>query len=372
MLHTDIPSRADIDMLSSFRAAQCISVYLPTSPLTQDNPENRLALKNAASAALKEVEAQGVRTPQIAVLNDIFEDIIDDSEFWARQGNSLAVFVSEERVFTFRLANQLSPMTEVADRFYVKPLLRAVTVPQSAFVLALAQGSVRLVEVSADMPAFTVPVAGMPTDIASAVGVSSVLDRSPSGRIQGDEGRKVRMRQYARKVDAALRSMLVGRETPLILAAAPPLEPIFRQVNTYPHLVEETLEGNPEIISDADLAAAARVVLDRLHTEQLAEMREKFGDLESAGLASHDLHYVAKAATYGVVSALMFDIDAFVAGTVDDDGRVTLTDENDAVSYGVIDEVVRRALATGATVMAARAADLPEGAHVAALLRYQI
>jgi len=372
MLHTDIPSRADIDMLASFRAPQCISVYLPTSPLTQDNPENRLALKNAASAAMKEVEAQGVRTPQIAVLNDIFDDIIDDSEFWAHQANSLAVFVSDERVFTFRLPNQLSAMTEVSDRFYIKPLLRATTVPQSAFVLALAQGSVRLVEVSSDMPAFTVPVDDMPTDVADSAGKSSILGRSPAGRLQGDEGRKVRMRQYARKVDAALRGLLAGRETPLVLAAAPPLEPIYRQVNTYPHLVEETLEGNPEAMSDADLAAAARSVLDRLHTERLADMREKFGSLESAGLASKDLHYVAKAATYGVVDTLMFDIDAFAAGTIDDDGKIVFAEENDAIAYGVIDEIIRRALATGATVLAARAADLPDGARVTATLRYQI
>lgn len=372
MLHTDIPSRDDIEMLASFRASECISIYLPTSPVTLDNPENRLALKNEASAALKQVANLGVRTPQIAVLEDIFDDIISDSEFWAHQANSLAVFVSDERVFTFRLPNQLSAMTEVADRFYIKPLLRAVTVPQTAFVLALAQGSVRLVEVSPNMPAFTVPVPDMPTDIASAAGKSSVLDRSPSGRIQGDEGRKVRMRQYARKVDAALRSMLVGREVPLILAAAPPLEPIYRQVNTYPHLVGETLEGNPETTSDADLASAARAILDKLNAEYLADMRERFGDLESNGLASRDLHYVAKAATYGVVSTLMFDIDAFVAGAIGDDGKVTIAEENDAIAYGVIDEIVRRALATGAKVVAARAADLPDGASVAALLRYQV
>ena len=34
---------------------------------------------------------------------------------------------------------------------------------------------------------------------------------------------KVRLAQYARKVDQALRDLLGGRETPLILAAAEPL-----------------------------------------------------------------------------------------------------------------------------------------------------
>jgi len=65
--------------------------------------------------------------------------------------------------------------------------------------------------------------------------------RSPRGRIQGSEGKKVRMGQYVRAVDAALRDLLGGRETPLILAAAPPLDAIFRAACSYPHLAGRTI-----------------------------------------------------------------------------------------------------------------------------------
>ena len=53
---------------------------------------------------------------------------------------------------TFRLPNRLTSEVEVGDRFYVKPLLRAVTFPQAAFVLALAAGGVRVVEVAGEGP----------------------------------------------------------------------------------------------------------------------------------------------------------------------------------------------------------------------------
>ncbi len=95
---------------------------------------------------------------------------------------------------TFRLPNRLTNAVEVGDRFYVKPLLRAVTFP----------------------------------------GKASIADRSPSGRIQGSKAQKVRLRQFARKVDRALRGVLSGRELPLILAAARPIDDIFRSVNSYP------------------------------------------------------------------------------------------------------------------------------------------
>ena len=57
---------------------------------------------------------------------------------------------------------------EVSDRFHVQPLLRTVTVPQSAYVLALAQNSVRLVGVSSDLPAVEIKLNGMPKDVAGA------------------------------------------------------------------------------------------------------------------------------------------------------------------------------------------------------------
>ena len=44
----------------------------------------------------------------------------------------------------------------------------------------------------------------------------------------------------------------------------------------------------------------------------------------------------------------------------------------DAVNYGVIDEVARRALRSGAKVLAARRADIPGGGDLAAILRYAI
>src|SRR5215813_11517144 len=94
--------------------------------------------------------------------------------------------------------------SDVCSSDLVKPLLRTVTFPQAAVVLALAQGSVRLIEVAPDVPAETIRVAELPSDAASAVRKASITDRTASGRIQGSEGQKVYMRQYSRLVDRAV------------------------------------------------------------------------------------------------------------------------------------------------------------------------
>lgn len=47
------------------------------------------------------------------------------------------------------------------------------------------------------------------------------------------------MHQYARQVDRALRPLLNGLEVALILAAAEPIDNIYRSVITYPHLLAQ-------------------------------------------------------------------------------------------------------------------------------------
>jgi len=242
-MYIDIPSRSDIERLISVRAPACVSIYVRTTPLTQEAQKDRTELKNFGRSAVDQLRAQDADKRTVAAIDEAIGDLVDDDEFWRFQANSLAVLVTPDTTTTFRLPNRLEPLVEVSDRFHVKPLLRSITVPQTAFVLALAQGSVRVVEVFADMPAVAVKVDGLPRDAASAVGKSSILDRAPVGRIQGSEGQKVRLRQYARQVDHALRDLLGAREIPLILAATAPLDSIFRSVNTYPHLVDEGIAG---------------------------------------------------------------------------------------------------------------------------------
>ncbi len=86
-----------------------------------------------------------------------------------------------------------------------------------------------------------------------------------------------------------------------------------------------------------------------------------------------DLTDVARAATFGAVDTLMADIDEVVPGFVDpDSGVVTFDAADDAVNYGVIDEIARRVLLSGGRVLALRRADIPLEGTVAAILRYPV
>jgi release factor family 11 len=370
ILPTDVPTRAQLDQLFAVREPWSVSLYLPTNPSSRGDAE-RIELKNLAAEASSQLQQAGAPKADVAAIDDELADLVDDDEFWRFQARSLAVFVTPTASQTFRLASNLTPQVEVSDRFHLKPLLRAVTFPHTAFVLALAQGSVRLLEIAPDLEPAEVEVPDLPTDVASAVGKASIRDRAPSGRIQGSEGQKTRMRQYARRIDEALRPLLNGLDLPLILAAAEPIDSIYRSVNSYPHLLATGVAGNPEALSAGELAASARRVLDDLYAEQLRATHEAYSMRASQRRASADIADVARAATFGLVDTALVDIDEIVPGYVDDEsGAVTFDDAGDAVNYGVVDEIARRVWLNGGNVLAVRRDDIPGKGSVAAILRY--
>ena len=370
ILPTDIPTRAQLERLLAARDPSSVSIYLPTKPSSRGDAE-RIELKNLATEASTQLEKSGAARADVAAIDDELADLVDDDEFWRRQARSLALFLTPTTSSTFRLPNNLTAIVAVSDRFHLKPLLRAVTFSHTAFVLALSQNGVRLLEIAPELDPEEIRIPDLPKDVASAVGKSSIRDRAPSGRIQGTEGQKTRMRQYARQIDQALRPLLNGHDLPLILAAAEPMDSIYRSVNSYPNLATAALPGNPDAISDAELTESVRRVLDDLYAAELHTVQQTYALRASQRRASTDIADVARAATYGLVDTVLVDIDEAVPGSVEEEtGAVTFDDADDAINYGVVDEIARRVWLNGGKVLAVRRDDIPGKGSVAAILRY--
>ncbi len=373
MLHIDLPTRADIEALATWRGAPAVSIYLATTPLTQDTDVDRIELKNLLKAAVAELEAADTPKRSVWPIEQAVEALIADDDFWRAQARSLAIFVTPERIRTFRLPNRLVSVVEVADRFLIKPLLRAVTFPQDAFVLAVSMGGVRLVEVDADLPPHPVNVPGMPKDMASALGRASHGERTGAGTSGEETSEHALLSRYARAVDAALRPVLAGQGRPLIVAATEPLASIYRAVSTYPQTAEAVIGGSADRTPDRELATEARKVLDGIYAADIAGLKALFESRGQQGRAITDVAQAARAATFGAVDTLVVDMDEVVAGTVDDEtGAVVFGEPGRAETYGVVDEIARRTLLAGGRVVSARRADVPGGGDLAAILRYPV
>lgn len=373
MLHVDIPTLGEFKTLNQVRAQACVSIYLPTTPVSQDADASRIAFGNLVRGALEQVEAAGVSKQQIAALAALCDELEQDEEFWRFLAHSLAVLVTPEKISTFRLANKLSASMHVSDRFHLKPLLRAITFGNAGFVLALSENHARLVQFFADLPPQIVAVPGLPKDAASLAGMTSTRQRSDRRGLPGAEGKKLQLAKFARAVDRALRPTFSGLDVPMVLAAAQPLASIYASVNSYPGLLKETIDLSPDRTSEGELAERARPLLDNHHAEQIRALHELYEKRAGDGRATSDLSDAARAATFGAVEALLVDIDDVVFGTLDEDsGAISFADRPSADSYGVIDEIAGRALMSGARVLGVRKDDIPGRAKLAAILRFAV
>jgi hypothetical protein len=373
MLHVDVPTLSEIRDIIGQRADACISIYVPTTPQTQHVGASKLALKNLAKNALDQLERGGLDKRRRTRIEDEFDALADDDDFWAVQANSLAVLATPDNMRTYRLATAVKETVEVSDRFHVNPLLRAIAFPQHAYVLALSEGAVRLVEIFADAAPVHVRVPNLPKNASDAVNRASINNLTQNTRISNAQGQTVLFRQFARAVDSALRPWLAGRDTPLILASTDPMAPVFRGVCTYPALLSQGIQTSPDRMTDGELAEAARKVLDGHYAAQVASARQLFEKRSNELRSTQDISQAARAATMGAIELLLVDMDDVTAGTIsEDEGKVEFAAAADSTNYSLVDEIAARAINSGAKVLAVRKSDIPDGKSLAAVLRYAV
>jgi hypothetical protein len=373
LLHVDIPSAADLQALAAARDAASVSLFLPTTPVAGEVSGDRTVLKNLAAEARAQLEAGGHDKRAVAAIDEALAELVEDDGFWRFQAMSLAIYATPTSLKSFRVPNRLTPSVAVSDRFHLKPLLRAVTFGQGAYVLALAEGHVRLLQLTAEQPATEVKVPDLPKSAADALGKSSMGVRTESRRTDTASGQRGLLGQFCRAVDRALRPYLAGKHVPLFLAADTALGAIYRSVNSYSGLAPFGIDSTPETMRDGEISESARRLLDRLHADEVASVSARFADRLGSGRATADVAQAARAATDGAVETLLVDIDRTVPGFVDETtGAVTFSDVDDAAAYGVVDEIARRTLLTGGRVLAVRQGDLPTESPVAAILRWAV
>ncbi|AHG22455.1 hypothetical protein Z042_24725 [Chania multitudinisentens RB-25] len=367
MLYVDIPSREEFSRLADVRSDVCISIYLETSPLRQKLEASKIQLGNFIKQALQGVMEKGLDKRRLALLEEELHSVLEDDDFWDLHARSLAILATPDSIVTYRLANELPNQLEVGERFYLKPLLRALTFPHSAYILALSENQTRLIEFFADVPAVEVAVPNMPTHKLDAMGDAALNDHH-----YGAVHHKVRLAQYTRKIDHALRPIFASHDYPLILASTEPLASIYRSTNTLPNLTNETFFSNAEHLGISELVTQVRPLLENYYQAQLKALQSRFEARAGERRVTQILSDAARAATFGAIELLLINIDSSVNGTINDEGLITFNGSSDDASYGVIDEIAKRALATGARVLAVRSEDLPPGADLNAILRYPL
>ncbi|MGI9434867.1 MAG: hypothetical protein ACR2Q4_08580 [Geminicoccaceae bacterium] len=369
MLYADVPTRAEFSALDAKRGEICVSIYLPTTPVTRATKGDRILFKNLVGEAVGQLSAAKASKRRVSALQSRLTDLQEDDRFWAYLADGLAVFATPDDLRTFRLPVRPAAEAQISDRFHVKPLVPLLAAAGNGFVLALSQGGVRLIEFTPGL-AEVVKVPGLPKTMSSALKRQLPRDRAPTRRIQGSEGMKVLIGQYCRIVDRALRPVLAAQGASLILATVNEMAAIYRANSSYPHLAKSVIKGNPEHLAPRELATAARAIVKRkdkrLVNDRLVQLKEGLGK----GRSSADLATIAKAAIHGRIETLLIDVKASVPGTINpSSGKLKLAAKASAGTYDVLDELVGLTIRTGGDVLPIASKALSNDSPAGAILR---
>jgi len=379
-------SSDDLKTLTETHNGMCVSLFLPTYQGGQESGANVTRFKNRLKEAEGKLQTAGRRPEQIAELLRPARDFLTDGDWWHEPAEGLAVFVSGEVFRHYRLPYAFPELTVVGERFHLKPLLPLLTSDGHFHILALSQKEVRLLKATR-MSVTETELRDVPRSLAEVLQYQEVQDQvryhagAPGGArgraaiFRGGHGgaaedRKDDIREFFRLLDKGLRQVLREHQAPLVLAGVEFLLALYREVNSYPHLVPEGLVGNPEELSAEELRRRAWALVEPIFTRAQREAAELYQQAAGQDLAASDLRQVVLAATEGRVGTLFVPLAGHQWGQFDrETGRVDLHEQEQPGDQDLVDFAAVMGLLHGARVYAVEEAELPDR-PVAAALRY--
>jgi len=244
-------------------------------------------------------------------------------------GDGVALFAVPGECRQYWLPQSYGEAVVVADNLFIRPLIGLLDREKEFYVLALAQGNTRLLRCSEFTSEESPLPPSTPTNIDEYMNLAKpdhVLDNrqtlspvsgAPAVMFGTSADREARdgylenwMREVARGVDRALKDA----GAPLILCCVEYEQPLYRQANLYPRLLDETVIGAPDGFKGGELHKRALEALVR-HREASADEVLKGWEKQTGEYAKAGVKDIVKAAYEGRVLHLFIAETAHVTGS---------------------------------------------------------
>ena len=118
---TGLPGKSS--KLSVHTGKPCVSLFMPAFRAGRDTEQNPIRFKNLVKEAENRLSASGIRPAEIQDLLKTARSLVDDPLFWQRQGDGLAVFLTEGLTKMYRLPVAFHESAVTGRRFNLTPLL---------------------------------------------------------------------------------------------------------------------------------------------------------------------------------------------------------------------------------------------------------
>jgi Bacterial archaeo-eukaryotic release factor family 7 len=388
----DILSRESLQTLMEPQEGPCISLFMPTDRTGVEGQQDQLRIRRL----IREAESLVIDKAQLhsAQVEDLLEPLralLDDKQFWRHVSDGLAIFRSPKAFRSLRLPSSFEEQVVVGDHFYLKSLLPLLTFDGRFYILALSQNVVRLLACTHDSASELKLPERVPTSLAeflrgeeranglqshssASFGSMGKGGRHPAifhGQGVGTDDEKDDILRYFQHIDRGLHDLLRDETAPLVLAGVEYLFPLYQQANTYSHLLEHGIPGNPDKLKADTLRVKAWAIVEPVTLHARQEAAAQYRDSASTERTSSNTSEIVPAAYYGRVASLFVAIGQEQWGTFDPAiGTLQIHEQAQPGDEDLLDLVATRTLLHGGSVYAVEQSSMPDEAPLAAVFRY--
>jgi hypothetical protein len=378
-------SKEELKNLLEKQTGLCVSIFMPTYRTGVESQQNQIRFRNLLRKMEDKLLACNLRPQEVKTMVEPAQALAGNAHFWRHQKDGLALFLSGGLFRSYRLPLQFDELIFVSDRFHIKPLLPLLHGEEHFYLLALSQNSVKFLEGTRyeikEIDLETIPkslTAALSYDesekqVRFRAGMPGGGERGAifSGHGAESEDNKDNILKYFRQIDRGVRSFLKDEQAPLVLAGVDYLFPIYKDTNTYPHLMEDGLPGNPEGMSAEQLHRQAWHIVapyfQRAENDALSQYRQSSG----TGLASRDIREIVAAACDGRVGVLFVALGRHQWGVFSPTSSEVILQENmEKGSEDLIDLASIQTFLNGGAVFVIPQEKIPGDELLAAVFRY--
>src|ERR1044071_5985003 len=252
----DILNPADLKALIAEQGKWCVSLYMPTHHVGREPGQDLVRFKHLLAEAEAKLLANGLRRPKVQKLMEPAEELLWDKDFWQRQSDGLAIFLSNAFFVKYHLPASFEELLVISKSFHTKLLVPLLNRVGKFYLLFVSLNNIRLFQGTADTIGEI--ALNFPTSMDKALWTDdpeSNLNLHP-GYINTREGKgkaavihrrnpqdqeKKNILHFFQSVNKRLHGLLEDKNLPMILAGVDHILPIFREACTYDNLLEDSL-----------------------------------------------------------------------------------------------------------------------------------
>lgn len=363
-----------------------ISLLFPVQQEPDKRDHNLIRLKNQIQVARDMLQVLGLRRPEIDRYLAPAAELTKGGRFLNLGSPGLAIYLAADHARIYQIPYVLPEVATVCPQFLITPLM-PLRQHDKYYILALSQQSVRLLLATR----FTVRRMDL-DDVPGSLHKALRWD-DPEKQLQWhtgtgteDDGRaaifhghgvaakethKESLLRYFHLLDQGIKKILSDEEAPLLLAGVDYLLPIYRQANSYGHLLRAELVGSQEHLSDQQIHHKSWPLVQDHFQEQRDVAVMRYNELAARERVAANLTHVVSAAYQARVDTLFVSAAKHAWGHFDpESGQVTRSSQRHAGDSDLLNVATIYTLLSDGMVYTDQNGDIPGSQPVAAILRF--